>query len=103
MSKQHYQTLFAYSWHTAQRLLDQAALLDETEVYAHPGFGHGSIYDLFVHLLSASQRWRVALETGQPPPRVQTAGFERLPAVRESLAQEYESWQAYLAGLSERR
>ena len=98
MTQAHYQTLFAYSWHTAQKLLDQAAQLDEAARHAHPGVGHGAIHDLFFHLLASFQGWRVALETGQQPPRLQPAGYETLDAMRAALAQEYDAMQRWLAG-----
>ena len=101
MSRQHYQTLFAYSGFTAEKLLDKAALLEEADLYAHPGYGHGSIYDIFFHVLSVSRGWRVAFETGTEPPRLQPAGFEHLPAVRNALAAEYTGWHAVLAQLSD--
>lgn len=101
MSQQHYLTLFAYSQHTAQRLLDKAALLDEADLHAPSVVGHGSIHDIFFHLLSASQGWRVALETGQQPRRLKPAGYETLAAVREALLQEYRGWLAYLNTLDD--
>jgi uncharacterized damage-inducible protein DinB len=101
MSKQHYQILFAYNWYTAQRLLDKAALLDEAAYYANPGYGHGSIHEIFFHLLAVSHGWRIAFESGRQPARLQADGFTSLPAVRAGLAQEHERWQTLLAGVSE--
>ena len=101
MSRQSYQTLFAYSWATAQRLLDKAALLDEAELHANPGYGHGSIYDLFLHLLNVSHGWRGAFETGTEWPRFPNERFTKLDAVRAALEAEYSGWHALLAALSD--
>jgi uncharacterized damage-inducible protein DinB len=76
--------------------LEKAALLDEAVLYAHPGYGHGSIHDLFFHSLATSHGWRVALETGQQPRRLKSAGFERLPAIHDAFAQEFAAWQALI-------
>jgi uncharacterized damage-inducible protein DinB len=99
--KQHYQTLFAYSRHTTERLLDKAALLDAADYHAHPGFGHGSIHALFFHMLDTLRAWRLGLITGQRQPRLQPESIESLPTLRAALAEENEAWQALVAGLSD--
>jgi uncharacterized damage-inducible protein DinB len=101
MSKQHYQILFAYCWHTTEQLLDKAALLDESDLHADSGNGHGSIHGIFFHLLATLRGWRIGLETGVQPPRLQPDGFESLITVRAGLAEENERWQTLVAALND--
>jgi uncharacterized damage-inducible protein DinB len=95
-SQTQFQTLFAYHWQTTQRLLAQAAKLSEAEYTAHPGYGHGSIHDLFFHLLRTDQGWRVALETGQQAAPLQAEGFPTLAALQAGFANEQAAWQVLL-------
>jgi uncharacterized damage-inducible protein DinB len=101
MSKQQMQTLFAYTWHTNQRLLEQAAQLDESDYHAQPGYGHGSIHDLFFHLLATFHAWRTGFESGRQQPRIKPGAFSSLAAVRAGLDEEAAAWRTWLEGLSE--
>lgn len=101
MSKQHLETLFAYTWHTTRKLLDQAALLDEAAYHAQPGYGHGSIHDLFFHLLATWRAWRVGLESGQQQPRIKPGAFSTLAAIRDGLGEEEAAWRALFSGLND--
>ena len=101
MDQQHYQTLFAFGWHTTANLLDKAAQLDDTSRNTDPGYGQGSIHDIFVHLLLALNSWRTTLETGQHPPPREAVGLDEVPALRQALEQEFAAWQALVGGLSD--
>jgi uncharacterized damage-inducible protein DinB len=91
-------TLFAHRFHTTWRLLEKAAQLPSEVYFEHPGFGHGSIHALFVHLLVVDEGWRVALETGRQPPRRSAEDYPGLPAVRAGFEREQDAWEALLAG-----
>ena len=93
-------TLIAYRFHTTWRLLEKAALLPREAYFEHPGFGHGSLHDLFVHLLGVDEAWRVALETGRQPPHRPPEAYPDLPAVRAGFEREQDAWDALLARYS---
>jgi uncharacterized damage-inducible protein DinB len=99
MLREQFQTLFAYSAATAHRLLEKATELDDGAYYEHPGYGHGSIHDLFYHLMTTARGWRIALETGTQPARPRRQDFATLAAVAAALEQEAESWQRLIGGL----
>lgn len=101
MLKQQYQTLFDYSWYTLHKLLDQAALLDESAYHAQPGYGHGSIHDLFFHMLATYRNWRVGLQSGRRQPRIQPSDYSTFAAIKAAFAEEQAAWQAFLASLSD--
>lgn len=97
----HFQTLFAYHWHTTQRLIDCAGRLSDEAYHATPGYGHGSIHDLLFHLLRTDRSWRVALETGQQQAGIQAADFATLESIRAGFEGEQADWDAFLARLTE--
>jgi uncharacterized damage-inducible protein DinB len=101
MIKQHYQTLFAYTSHTTRQLLDTAALLDEADYQARSVYEHRSIHDLFFHMLATAYGWRVALETGQQPARLQAEEYPSLESIRTGFAQERAAWHTLLEPLSD--
>lgn len=102
MSQQdQFRTLFAYHWHTTQRLIDCAGKLSEEAYRANPGYGHGSIHDLLFHLLRTDRAWRVALESGQQQVGIQPADVTTLEAIQFGFASEQASWQTLLEGLSD--
>ena len=63
--RSQFQILFGYHWQTTSRLLDGAARLTEADYTDNPGHGHGSIHDLFLHVLRTDQSWRIGLQTGR--------------------------------------
>lgn len=97
----HYQTLFAYHWHTTQRLIDGAGRLSEEAYHANPGYGHGSIHDLLFHLLRTDRSWRIAMETGQQRAGIQPAEFATLESIRAGFESEQAVWQPFLATLTD--
>ena len=101
MFKQHYQMLFAFGWHTTANLLAKAEKLDEATLNAPSIYGHGSMYDLFVHLWAALENWRATLENGKTPPLGDTTSLTSVPALRQALAQEFDAWHTLIEGLSE--
>ena len=101
MSKEIFQTSFAYHWHTNQTMLDKASLLDEADYYAHPDAVHRSIHDTFFHLLATDQGWRISLESGQQPARLQAEDFPTRESLQSAFAQEEAAWHALLDRLSD--
>jgi uncharacterized damage-inducible protein DinB len=99
--KAQYQTLFAYQNHTIKRLLAGAAQLEDASYREHPGFGHGSLHDMFLHLLAASRMWRTVLATGQRPSRLDRDSFPDIASLESGFAEDAAGWQAYLEQLSE--
>ena len=100
-SQSQYQTLFAYHWHTAQRLMVCAAKLSDADDTDNPGYGHGSIHDLLFHLLRTDRSWRLALETGKQTAGVRPEEFPDLQSLQAGFAGEQLAWQALLDGFSD--
>ncbi len=94
------QTLFAYHWHTTGRLLDCAGRLAEAEYRDNPGYGHGSIHDLFFHLLRTNQGWRVGLASGRQQASLAAEMFPDLRALGTGFAREEKAWDGLLADLT---
>jgi uncharacterized damage-inducible protein DinB len=99
-TKNQFQTLYAYRAHTTRRLLERAAQLSEADYKAHPGYGRGSIHDLFFHQLNTDRGWRTALETGTQPPPLQASDYTDLTSIQACFEQEQAAWRAYLDGLA---
>ncbi len=100
-SQTQFQTLFAYHWHTNQRLLACAAKLGEAVYHENPGYGHGSIHDLFFHILRTDRGWRMALETGQQQATsLQGEDFPTLASLEAGCEDEQAAWQTLLNHLS---
>jgi uncharacterized damage-inducible protein DinB len=95
-----YQTLFAYHSHSMRQLLTAAGRLSQADYRENPGYGHGSIHDIFVHVLTALRSWNESLVTGQQGPRLRAEDYPDLPAVRAGLEAEWAATAGYLAGLS---
>jgi uncharacterized damage-inducible protein DinB len=101
LTKTMYQTLFAYHWHTHTRLFDLAAQLDEADYKEQPGYGKGSIHDLFFHLMRALNNWRVRLETGNRLSPLKAEDFSTIAALKTGFQQEQAAWQVLLEKLNE--
>lgn len=99
--KFQFDTLFAYHWQTNHRLLEIAGQLDRTDYFNEPGHGHGSIHDLFFHLLRADQSWRAAIITGQQQAGSKPVDYPDLESVQAGFQLEQTAWQACLSQLSE--
>jgi uncharacterized damage-inducible protein DinB len=97
----HFQTLFDYSFDTAQRLLAGARELNKAELYENPGYGRGSIHDLFIHLLSAMRGWRMGLQGGQQPDGIEAGQFPDLDALQHAFEEERSAWRGYLDAIDE--
>ena len=95
-----FSNLFDYHWHTTFRLVDLAANLSEVDYQDHPGYGHGSIHSLLVHLLQTDWAWRHALETGLQQPPLPAERFPNLMAVKGGFQAEKAAWGRYLEGLA---
>lgn len=94
----NYQTLFAYSWSTNRKLRERAARLDEETLKATPGPGRRSLYELFFHLFAAQTGWRIALETGTQPGRIDPEAYPDLPSLDEGFLLEEQAMDTLLAG-----
>jgi uncharacterized damage-inducible protein DinB len=95
-----YQILFAYHWHTTRRLMELASRLSEFDYKDSPGYGHGSIHDLFFHLLRTDQSWRMALQTGKQLSPLRPGDYPDLPTLASALDGEQKEWQELLDELS---
>jgi uncharacterized damage-inducible protein DinB len=98
-TQSQFQHLFAYHWHTASRLLDAAARLSADDYYENPGFGHGSIHDLFAHSVVSIHNWSNALLGANARPWLKRQHYPDLAAVRAGIETEQGVWQSILAGL----
>jgi uncharacterized damage-inducible protein DinB len=65
-----------------------------------PGYGQGSIHDLFYHLMRTFNSWRRGLETGKRLSPLQAADFHNIELLRAGFQQEQSAWQALLDKLS---
>lgn len=99
-SKEQFQILFAYHWHTTERLMGLAEKLSEAEYHENPGYGHGSVHDLLFHLLRTDQSWSMALQTGKQLAPINPQDFPTLSDLQEGFASEQQAWQSLLDGLS---
>lgn len=91
-----FQTLFAYHWHVTWELLEIASKLSEADYLDNPGYGHGSIHALFLHILRTNRGWRVALETGHQVPILPEEEPTDLSTLQSAFADEQAAWQALL-------
>jgi uncharacterized damage-inducible protein DinB len=96
-----FRTLYAYQVHVTNRLLAGAARLTDDEYSEIPGYGHGSIHELFFHVLRTLVAWRTALETGTQPPGLDGEFFPDLASLREGFAREQGEWDRLLTQLSD--
>lgn len=99
-SKSLFQTLFNYHWHTTARLLDCTAQLSPADYHENPGYGHGSVHDLFFHLLRADWGWRMALETGKQLRPLRATDYTSFELIKSGFEQEQSAWQSLLEKLS---
>lgn len=97
MNPANFEVLFAYHWDTTQKLLDQADGLTPAEFDENPGYGRGSLHDLFYHILRTDQGWRIALETGRQQASISPEDFPDLDSLRLGCANERQLWNAYLS------
>lgn len=97
--KSQFQTLFSYHWQITNRLLERASQLAESDYHHQPGYGHGSIHDLFFHLLRTNYGWRVALESGRQSPPLPAEKYADLAAIQSAFANEQIAWEGYLQQL----
>jgi uncharacterized damage-inducible protein DinB len=98
--KTQFQTLLAYHWHTSRRMLELAAGLDDGEYRQAADYGRGSIHDLLCHILSASRRRRLELETGQHHGPLTENACADLPSLRAGYGDEQAAWVRLLERLS---
>jgi len=99
-SKDQITILFAYHWHTTNRLINRAAHLSEEDYHADPGYGHGSIHDLLFHILRTDQSWRMALQTGKQLSSIEAEQFPDLGSLQAGFENEQMEWGVLLEGLS---
>jgi uncharacterized damage-inducible protein DinB len=99
----NYQTLFAYAWSTNRKLREKAALLEPGVFQASPGPGRRSLHDLFFHLLAAQIGWRIALETGTQPGRIDAVEYPDLPALEAGYLLEEAAMNKLLGSLYDAR
>jgi uncharacterized damage-inducible protein DinB len=100
-SKTQFQTLFAYFWHTHSRLFELAAQLQEVDYKELPGYGQGSIHNLFFHLMRTLNSWRMGLETGKRLSPLKAEDYPTLESLKPAFQHEQLAWQTLLNSLSE--
>ena len=98
-SKSLFLNLFAYHWHTNHHLMACAAKLIESQLKDNPGYGHGSIHDLFFHLLRTDQSWRMGLETGRQTSPLREVDYSDLMSLQTGFEGEQQAWQELLESL----
>jgi uncharacterized damage-inducible protein DinB len=101
LTKTQFQTLFAYHWHTHARLFELAAQLSEADYHENPGYGQGSIHNLFFHTMRTLNSWRLGLETGKRLSPLKVEDFPTYEALKIAFQQEQSAWQVLLERLSE--
>jgi uncharacterized damage-inducible protein DinB len=99
--KTQFQTLLAYHWYTHTRLFELAAQLNEADYMEQPGYGQGSIHDLFFHLMRTFNSWRRGLETGKRLSPFKAEDFPTFESLQTGFKQEHAAWQALLDRLSD--
>lgn len=99
--RSQFQILFPYHWHTASRLLDGAARLTQADYTDNPGYGHGSIQDVFFHVLRTDQGWRIGLQTGRQATAMKPEAFPDLKSLQAGFESERREWQMLLEELGE--
>lgn len=99
-SKTQFEILYAYHWSTCQRLLKCAGQISPQDYFNQPGYGRGSIHNLFVHLLSAAHSWRLGLEQAKQPASINPEDYPDLPAIVRGIADEQVAWERLLDALS---
>ncbi len=99
-SKKQFLYLFGYSWHNTLHLLDFADRLSAADCQENPGYGHGSIQDIFFHMLRGSYSWRTALQTGQQPAGLRAEDYPTLGNIRAGLLEEKQAWLQMVDGLT---
>jgi uncharacterized damage-inducible protein DinB len=87
-----YNTLFAYHWHTIDRLMNCASRLDPEDYMDDPGYGRGSIHNLLFHILRTDRSWRIGLETGKQLAPIQQEGYPSLDSLKVGFEQEKSAW-----------
>lgn len=92
--------LFDYHFHLTFRALDMAAVLESEAYLGNPGYGHGSIHALLLHLRQTDWAWREALETGQQQPPLTASDYPDLPSLRAGFQAEQAAWNDLLEKLS---
>ncbi|MEZ4511787.1 MAG: DinB family protein [Chloroflexota bacterium] len=90
----HYQTLFAYHWHTTHRLLELVEKVAETAVFP-------TCHRTLSHLLSTNYSYRTALETSQQPAHLAADQFPTLDSLKTGFLDEQSKWNTLLASLSD--
>ncbi|MDQ6695435.1 MAG: DinB family protein [Chloroflexota bacterium] len=99
-SKSEYETLFAYSWHTSDRLLEGAAKLSVADYIETPHYGQRSLHGLFFHMLTTLRGYRLAFETGHQPSPLDPEDYPDLSSIRTAYRQEQAAWQELLESWS---
>jgi len=96
-----YHNLFAYHFDTTFKLLDCAQQISESKLVVDPGYSHGSIHNLFFHLLRTDISWRTGLETGQQVSGIRASDYPDMPSLRIGFKNEQIAWREYLDSLDD--
>jgi len=96
-----FHNLFAYHFDTTFKLLDCAEQVSGSKLVVDLGYSHGSIHNLFFHVLRTDSSWRMGLETGQQVSGVHDRDYPDLASLRIGLKNEQIAWKEYLDGLDD--
>lgn len=101
MDIQNLQFLYDYNYWARDRLLVQAAKLSPQQLMEPRIYGHGSLRDTLVHILSAEWVWRTRCqERISPTSLINSDDYPTLELLQQRWRQEEERMRSYLKGLS---
>ena len=100
-SKEQFGRLFAYHWFTLDRLLTLTSQLEDKVIHAQTGYGRGSIFELFYHILQTDQAWRMGMQAGRRvPTKFKKEDFASLEDLWLGVKTERVEWDAFLADMT---
>jgi uncharacterized damage-inducible protein DinB len=96
-----FETLFSYHFQTINNMLEIAGMLTPEVYHQDPGYGRGSLHDLFFHLLRSDTAWREGLQTGKRlPPKLELKDFPDSHLLINGFLQERASWEKFFLEVS---
>lgn len=101
LTKNQYETLFAYHWHTTGQLIDYAAQLSQDDYHWKSKDGRDSVHEVLFHILGADYGWREGLISGVQQAPLSRKDYPDLQALRTGFEREQSAWSEYLDNLTE--
>ena len=100
-TKNQFQTLFAYHWHTTDKILDCAGEQEGSQLHVSPEYSQHSIHETLFHLLQTDRGWRLGLESGRQLAGIKIEDFPDLDTLRTGFESEKAAWDVLLGDLAE--